>query len=114
MSADGRSAPAPASSLKRSAPSRLAYASGCEIFDQAWESADAMHAEPSQATRYVDVAGQRWQHGECADGLDAFGRVLDRAPPFQHGRLGAREQPRQPPRIFSAVTQVKSVPPIPA
>ena len=71
----------------------------CEIFDQAWESADAVHTE-HPAAGYVDVAGQRRQHGECADGLDAFRRVLDRAAPFQHGRLGAREQARRRPDLL--------------
>jgi hypothetical protein len=66
---------------------------GRQVLDQAGEPAEPMHAE-YPGPGHVDVAREGGQHRHGPDGLDALRRVLERASPLQHGRLGVSEQAR--------------------
>src|SRR5690606_7916090 len=51
-----------------------------QIFDQAGEASESVHAE-HPAARHVDIAGEYRQHRGGPDGLDAFRGMFERATP---------------------------------
>ena len=65
-----------------------------QVLDEARKTAEPLHSE-HPAARHVDVTGERGQHGKRAHRLNALGRVLDGATPFEHRRLRRREEPRR-------------------
>ena len=103
--AAGRSAPSPPSILKRSAPSRLAFASGVRFSIRLGKAADAVHAE-HPAARHVDVAGERRQHRDRAHGLDAVRACARWRSPIRACAGLVCANRRAAARIFSAATQV--------